>query len=93
MTTTMAIYEALSPGRPVQDERSLELMTPVVRAAYVKNRAFIDTMPGYMFTKDGFARALAFDKAFYAAGGVMASGVDPTGNGGALSGLRRPAWL
>jgi imidazolonepropionase-like amidohydrolase len=68
MTTTMAIYEALSPGRPVQDERSLELMTPTVRAAYVKNRAFIDTMPGYMFTKDGFARALAFDKAFYAAG-------------------------
>jgi imidazolonepropionase-like amidohydrolase len=87
MTTTMAIYEALAPGRPVQDERSLELMTPVVRAAYVKNRAFIDTMPGYMFTKDGFARALAFDKAFYAAGGVMASGVDPTGNGGALPGF------
>lgn len=87
MTTTMAIYEALSPGRPVQDERSLELMTPVVRAAYLKNRAFIDTMPGYAFTKDGFARALAFDKAFYAAGGVMASGVDPTGNGGALPGF------
>ncbi len=87
MTTTMAIYEALSPGRPVQDERSLELMTPVVRAAYVKNRAYIDSMPGYMFTKDGFARALAFDKAFYAAGGVMASGVDPTGNGGALPGF------
>lgn len=86
MTTTMAIYEALSPGRPVQDERSLELMTPTVRAAYVKNRAFIDTMPGYTFTKDGFARALAFDKAFYAAGGIMASGVDPTGNGGALPG-------
>jgi hypothetical protein len=87
MTTTMAIYEALSPGRPVQDERSLELMTPVVRAAYVKSRAFIDTMPGYTFTKDGFARALAFDKAFYSAGGVMASGVDPTGNGGALPGF------
>jgi imidazolonepropionase-like amidohydrolase len=87
MTTTMAIYEALAPGRPVQDERSLELMTPVVRAAYVKNRAYIDTMPGYTFTKDGFARALAFDKAFYVAGGVMASGVDPTGNGGALPGF------
>ncbi len=87
MTTTMPIYEALSPGRPVQDERSLELMTPAVRAAYVRNRAYIDTMPGYMFTKDGFARALAFDKAFYAAGGVLASGVDPTGNGGALPGF------
>lgn len=87
MTTTMAIYEALSPGRPVQDERSLELMTPIVRAAYLEDRAFIDSMPGYMFTKDGFARALAFDKAFYAAGGVLASGVDPTGNGGALPGF------
>lgn len=87
VTTTMAIYEALYPGRPVQDERSLELMTPVVRAAYVKNRAYIDTMPGYMFTKDGFARALAFDKAFFDKGGVLASGVDPTGNGGALPGF------
>lgn len=87
MTTTMPIYEALSPGRPVQDERSLELMTPTVRAAYVRNRAYIDTMPGYMFTKDGFVRALAFDKAFYSAGGVLASGVDPTGNGGALPGF------
>ncbi|MBP2649004.1 MAG: amidohydrolase, imidazolonepropionase [Gemmatimonadetes bacterium] len=87
MTTTMAIYEALYPGRPVQDERSLELMTPVVRAAYVKNRAYIDSVPGWMFTPDGFRRALAFDKAFYAAGGVLASGVDPTGNGGALPGF------
>jgi imidazolonepropionase-like amidohydrolase len=86
MTTTMAIFEALSPNRPVQDDRSLDLMTPVVKAAYLKNRAYIDTMPGYMFTKDGFARALGFDKAFYAAGGVLASGVDPTGNGGALPG-------
>jgi imidazolonepropionase-like amidohydrolase len=35
----------------------------------------------------GFQRALAFDKAFYDAGGTLASGVDPTGNGGALPGF------
>jgi imidazolonepropionase-like amidohydrolase len=86
MTTTMPIYEALYPGRPVQDERSLELMAPPVRAAYVRNRAFIDSVPGWIFTPDGFKRALAFDKAFYDAGGNLASGVDPTGNGGALPG-------
>lgn len=87
MTTTMAVFEALSPHRPVTDERSLELMEPAVRTAYVANRQFIDSVPNYMFTRDGFARALAFDKAFYDAGGLLASGVDPTGNGGALPGF------
>ncbi len=87
MTTTMAIYEALYPHRPVTDERSLELMEPAVRVAYVANRQYIDSVPNYLFTKDGFARALAFDKAFYDAGGLLGNGVDPTGNGGALPGF------
>jgi len=86
MTTTMAVFEALSPKRPVTDPRSLDLMAPPVREAYLANRAFIDSMPQGTFTPDGFARALAFDKRFYAAGGILASGVDPTGNGGALPG-------
>lgn len=87
MTTTMAIFEALYPHRPVTDDRTLELMEPGVRAAYVANRAFIDSVPNYIFTKDGFARALAFDKAYFQAGGLLANGVDPTGNGGALPGF------
>lgn len=87
VTTTMPVYEALYPHRPVTDERSLEMMAPQVRTAYVANRAFIDSVPNWVFTKDGFARALAFDKAFYDAGGVLANGVDPTGNGGALPGF------
>ncbi len=87
MTTTMAIFEALYPRRPVTDERSLELMEPAVRTAYLANRQFIDSVPDYMFTKGGFARALAFDKAFFDAGGLLGSGVDPTGNGGALPGF------
>jgi len=87
MTTTMAIFEALAPHRPVTDERTLELMEPGVRAAYVANRTYIDSVPDYIFTKGGFARALAFDKAFFDAGGLLASGVDPTGNGGALPGF------
>src|SRR5262249_44425190 len=87
MTTTMAIFEALYPHRPVTDDRTLDLMEPGVRTAYVANRAFIDSVPNYIFTKDGFARALAFDKAFFDAGGILANGVDPTGNGGALPGF------
>lgn len=87
MTTTMPVYEALYPRRPVTDERSLELMTPAVRSAYLANRQFIDSASTWILTSGGFARALAFDKAFYAAGGVLGNGVDPTGNGGALPGF------
>jgi hypothetical protein len=87
MTTTMAVIEAFYPGRPVTDERTLDLMTPAVRTADLAQRAYIDTTKGWVFTPDGFKRSLAFDKAFYAAGGILGSGVDPTGNGGALPGF------
>lgn len=87
MTTTMPIYEALYPKRPVRDERSLELMAPQVRTAYLASRDFIDSSSTYVFTTAGFTRLLAFDKAFYEAGGLLANGVDPTGNGGALPGF------
>jgi len=87
MTTTMAVIEAFYPNRPVTDERTLELMTPAVKTAYLAQRAFIDTTKNWVFTPGGFARALAFDKAFYSAGGILGSGVDPTGNGGAIPGF------
>ncbi len=87
MTTTMPVYELFYPHRPVTDQRTLDLMTPAVREAYLKNRAYIDSAKAWPLTAEGFKRALAFDKAFYDAGGVLASGVDPTGNGGALPGF------
>jgi len=36
---------------------------------------------------DIFPRAQAFEHMFYEAGGLLAAGVDPTGNGGALPGF------
>ena len=87
MTTTPAVYELFYQNRPVQDPRVLDLMAPEVRTAYVAERTQIDTTTNWPLTAEGFARSLAFDLAFYKAGGVLASGVDPTGNGGALPGL------
>ena len=87
MTTTMPVYEAFYPKRPVTDERTTELMTGELKEAYLAERAFIDTTSAWPFTEQGFQRALAFDRAFHAAGGILASGVDPTGNGGALPGF------
>jgi hypothetical protein len=87
MTTTPAVYELFYQHRAVSGERTLSLMAPEVRSAYVAERARIDSAPDWPLTPEGFARALAFDLTFYRAGGVLASGVDPTGNGGALPGL------
>ncbi len=83
MTSTLAVYELSVQGRPTRDARSLEAMSPAVRQDYLAAKARIDEIGRPV---EGFMNAMAYEKAFYDAGGVLASGVDPTGNGGALPG-------
>jgi imidazolonepropionase-like amidohydrolase len=83
MTSTLAVYELFVQDRPTRDPRSLEAMAPEVRAAYLEAKAEIDETgwpPEWMDV------AMAYEKAFVEAGGLLAFGVDPTGNGGALPG-------
>jgi imidazolonepropionase-like amidohydrolase len=86
MTSTLPVFEALCSHRPVRDQRSLDMMAPEVRAAYLQSRDFIDTSSTWPFSAEALQHAMAFERAFVAAGGVLAAGVDPTGNGGALPG-------
>ena len=86
MTSTLPVIEALCSHRPVRDQRSLDMMAPDVRAAYLRNRDYIDTSSTWPFTAEALRHAMAFERAFVTAGGVLAAGVDPTGNGGALPG-------
>ena len=83
MTSTLAVYELFFQGRPVRDQRSLDAMSPAVRADYLASKAQIDEVGR---DPAGLLNAIAYEKAFYDAGGVLAAGVDPTGNGGALPG-------
>jgi imidazolonepropionase-like amidohydrolase len=87
MTSTTAVYEHFFPNRPVKDERTLEAMSPEVRAAYVNFRGTIDTMSSPPLTAAMLRNAMDFERAFVAAGGRLAAGVDPTGFGGALAGF------
>jgi imidazolonepropionase-like amidohydrolase len=87
MTSTLAVYEPFFPKRPVTDERTLEAMSPEVKAAYLGIRSRIDTATTWAFTPDMLKNAMAFERAFVAAGGHLAAGVDPTGFGGALPGF------
>lgn len=83
MTSTLAVYELFIQGRPTRDVRSLDAMAPAVREDYLANKAQIDEIGR---PEEDFLTAMAYEKAFYEAGGVLAAGVDPTGNGGALPG-------
>jgi predicted amidohydrolase YtcJ len=62
-------------------------MDPEVREAYLKQRQQIDSSGTGWVSQQAFQNAMAFDRAFVAAGGLLASGVDPTGIGGALAGF------
>jgi imidazolonepropionase-like amidohydrolase len=86
MTSTLAVYETFFANRPTKDERTLEAMTPEVRTAYMAMRTNIDTAATPVLTTAMLKNAMAFEKAFVAAGGRLAAGVDPTGIGGALAG-------
>ena len=87
MTSTLAVYEPFVPKRPTKDERMLELMAPDVRESYMRMRDQIDNSTNSQYTVEVLHKAMAFERAFVAAGGLLAAGVDPTGIGGALAGF------
>jgi imidazolonepropionase-like amidohydrolase len=86
MTSTLAVFEPFFPKRPV-DPRALEAMAPETREAFSRMKAQIDTARSWALTVDMLKNAMAFEKAFVQAGGLLAAGVDPTGFGGALAGF------
>src|SRR6266496_4292426 len=87
MTSTLAVYEPFVANRPTKDARVLQAMAPEVRMSYSKIRDEIDSTGHGPVTQQGLQGAMAFERAFVDAGGLLAAGVDPTGIGGALAGF------
>jgi imidazolonepropionase-like amidohydrolase len=87
MTSTLAVFEMFFPNRPTKDERMLNAMSPEVKQAYMTTRDMIDSSSKWPFTLEMLKNAMAFEKGFVDAGGLLAAGVDPTGFGGALPGF------
>ena len=86
MTSTLAVYEPFVANRPTKDARTLSAMTPALRETYLQIRHEIDSSGSGPVAETGLKNAMVFEKAFAEAGGLLASGVDPTGIGGALAG-------
>lgn len=85
MTSTLAVYEMYVPNRPPLEQRVLNAMSGEVQKEYLQTRASIAQQNSEMWPQL-FAKSQEFERAFVAAGGLLAAGVDPTGYGGALPG-------
>jgi imidazolonepropionase-like amidohydrolase len=87
MTSTLAVYELSYPDRPPLEQRMLDAMAPEARAEYLTTRESIARNAATSTVPQLFHKAQDFERRFVAAGGLLAAGVDPTGNGGALPGF------
>jgi imidazolonepropionase-like amidohydrolase len=86
MTSTLAVYEPFAANRPTKEPRVLKAMAPEIRESYLKMRNEIDSAGTGPLTEEVLKSAMAFEKEFVEAGGLLGAGVDPTGIGGALAG-------
>jgi imidazolonepropionase-like amidohydrolase len=84
VTSTLPVFDAMVPGRPKLQTRTLEAMSAESAASYLTARARIplDSPNAALFRKE-----MDFEFAFAKAGGVLLAGPDPTGNGGVLPGF------
>ncbi|MGH9259159.1 MAG: amidohydrolase family protein [Acidimicrobiales bacterium] len=87
MTSTLAVFELFVPNRPPLEQRVLDAMSPEVRSEYLTSRARLAEPGSFAITPAVFRKSQEFEVAFARAGGLLAAGADPTGNGGALPGF------
>jgi imidazolonepropionase-like amidohydrolase len=87
MTSTLAVYELFIPNRPPVEQRMLDAMSPETREEYLTTRQRYIDNPESASSPEVLKKAMAYEREFVRRGGLLAAGVDPTGNGGALPGF------
>jgi imidazolonepropionase-like amidohydrolase len=95
ITSTLPVFEVDVPGRPAIQPRVLDALSPDARAAFLENKVRaadasrlrriygIETSPMI----GAFKKEMEFEYAFVQAGGLLISGLDPTGIGGVIAGF------
>src|ERR1041385_779410 len=83
VTSTLTIFETLTPGRPLPP--GLDVLTPELREQFEQRCQKTRENTGSAFVKL-FPNAMRLEVAFYRAGGLLLAGTDPTGGGGVIPG-------
>jgi imidazolonepropionase-like amidohydrolase len=88
VTSTLPVFEASIPTRPLLSRRQTQMMSAESLRSYLAARAGAATAAGRAAKSEAaMKKEMAFERAFVAAGGLLLAGPDPTGNGGVLPGF------
>jgi imidazolonepropionase-like amidohydrolase len=86
VTSTLAVFETFTPGRPPTPQRILDAMSNDARLRYLQSRAATAALTTSPQTRI-FRNEMTFEKMFADAGGLLLVGTDPTGYGGVIPGM------
>jgi imidazolonepropionase-like amidohydrolase len=81
VTSTLSVYELFVPQRAALDPRVLAALSPEARAELEKSRADLMSRPAFSVPERLFTKMMRWERDFVRAGGLLAAGVDPWGNG------------
>jgi len=93
VTSTLPVFEAgsaplaqsgIGASSALLNPRVLSVMNTDARVRYLTARARVSSNSDYLTL---FRKAMDFERAFVAAGGLLIAGLDPTGNGGTVAGF------
>jgi imidazolonepropionase-like amidohydrolase len=90
LTSTLTVFETFTPGRPPPP--GLDVLAPQLKEQFDRNHARTakNTQSNYTAV---FPKAMALERAFVKAGGLLVAGPDPTGGGGVVPGFSNQRQL
>jgi imidazolonepropionase-like amidohydrolase len=83
LTSTLTVFETLTPGRPLPP--GLDVLTPQLKQQFEQTHARVSQNKESLYLTL-FPKAMALERAFVRAGGMLIAGTDPTGAGGVIPG-------
>jgi imidazolonepropionase-like amidohydrolase len=90
LTSTLTVFETFTPGRPLPP--GLDVLTPQLKQQFERTHARLAKNTESIYSRL-FPKALAFERAFARAGGLLVAGTDSTGAGGVIPGYANQRQL
>lgn len=85
ITSTLTVFEAMTPGRPLLPNAALDTMLPEARDRFLRTWSRMATRPKSDWPAL-FKKGMELERKFFKEGGLLLVGTDPTGNGGVVAG-------
>ena len=91
LTSTLTVFETFTPGRPMPP--GLDVLAAAAQGAVRSRTTSARRRARTRSTRTLFPKALALERAFARAGGMLIAGTDPTGGGGVIPGYSNQRQL